>query len=143
MIVGCFFNTPGETVQLFPAVVIPTLLFSNFVVSLNQIPVWIRWLQWIDAYKYFLDASCITEYRGQKHNYECYQDNTGNTICKYMYDGPAYLKELDVGYMNTWGINKFINSYQDSIYFDWIMMFVLLIIFRFISWIILVKRLGW
>lgn len=106
---------------------VPFILFTNFMVSLDQIPVWIRWPQWIDPYKYVVDALAITEYRGQVHP---------------GYNGPEYLKELDAGYWDTYLVENYINSWLDSVYFDWIMLVILIFGFRFIVWLILVKRNG-
>ena len=37
---------------------------------------------------------------------------------------------------------NYIDSWMDNVYFDWIMLAVLIIAFRFILWIVLVKRSG-
>ena len=52
--------------QVMPAAFIPLLLFTNFIVSLDQIPVWLRWLQWLDIFKYVIEGFSITEFDGQE-----------------------------------------------------------------------------
>merc|ERR1719295_1913236 len=40
---GCIAKTPDIATQLTPVTIIPLFLFSNFFVSNNAIPEWIRW----------------------------------------------------------------------------------------------------
>ena len=128
--------------QLMPMAFIPFLLFTNFMVSLDQIPVWIRWIQWLDPFKYLVDALSITEFEGQLHDYQCIQHSSGSIDCFHQYDGDAYLKQIGAGYVNTYWLRNFINTHQQSVYVDWILLFMLLMGFRAITWLILVKRNG-
>ena len=130
--------------QLMPMAFIPFLLFTNFLVSLEQIPVWIRWLQWVDPFKFMVDCLAISEYDGKLENFECVvHQSTGEEVCDYLYNGPAYLAQIDAGYLDTYWLKDFITTYQESVYVDWVLLFVLLVGFRFITWFILVKRNGW
>jgi len=128
MIIGCFARNAGEAMQLMPMAFIPFLLFSNFLVSLDQIPAFLRWIQWLNPFKYMIDALTITELDGQMFP---------------GYNGNAFLDQIDAGYMHKPFLNDFVTSYQDSVYCDWILLVLLLMAFRVITWIILVRRSGW
>ncbi|ETO17369.1 ABC transporter family protein [Reticulomyxa filosa] len=52
LIVGVLAKNVSVAIQLFPVTFIPFMLFANYLVSLDQIPVWIRWLQWLDVFKF-------------------------------------------------------------------------------------------
>ena len=142
LIVGCFANSAAQAMQMMPAAFVPFILFTNFLVSLNQIPVWIRWLQWIDPFKFVVDCLAITEYHNQLHPSGCDPNVNPPHENACIYNGNAYLEELNVGYEDTWFVKDYINGWMDSAYFDWIMLGVLTIGFRFIVWLILVKRSG-
>merc|ERR1712087_678855 len=62
---GCITKRPDIATQLTPILVIPLFLFSNFFVSNNAIPKWIRWIQYIDAFYYGSEALCIWEFKNQ------------------------------------------------------------------------------
>ena len=61
---------------------------------------------------------------------------------QWLYNGNEYLEQINAGYWNTSFIKNYIHSWMDNAYFDWIMLAVLTIGFRFIVWIVLVKRSG-
>ena len=61
---GCVAKRPDIAQQLTPVTIIPLFLFSNFFVSNKTIPVWIRWIQYIDCFFYGTRALCIWEFRG-------------------------------------------------------------------------------
>ena len=132
----------AESMQLMPMAFIPCLLFTNFLVSLDQIPVWIRWIQWLDPFKFLVDALSITEFRDQKHDFECVIHENGQEVCEHLYNGNAYLRQIDAGYLDTYWLKDFVNTYQESVYVDWVILFILLMGFRLITWFILVRRSG-
>eukprot|EP01083_Nonionella_stella_P117746 351218_1 len=144
MIIGCFAKNVGEAMQMMPMGFIPFLLFTNFLVSLEQIPAWIRWIQWLNPFKYIVDAVCLTEFQDQLHDWGCqYHPASNQEICDYWYDGNAYLEQIDAGCLDTNWLKDWLFEYQDCVYFDWVMLFILLVLFRLITWIILVRRNGW
>merc|ERR1712228_187038 len=135
LIVGCFAKNAGEAMQFMPIAFVPFILFTNFMVSLDQIPVWIRWLQWLDPFKYVVDCLCITEFKGQ-----CYEFDEATQQC--LYDGNEYLEQIGAGYEDTWFVKRYIHGWMDSVYFDWLMLVFLIFGFRFITWFVLAKRNG-
>ncbi|ETO28637.1 ABC transporter family protein [Reticulomyxa filosa] len=141
LIVGVLAKNISVAVQIFPVTFIPFLLFANYLVSLDQIPVWIRWLQWVDVFKlrliscekkqkkkrdwYMINALTITEFRGQ--TYSVKTDPTTGHVLGYS-SGDAYLKSLDV--------------HKSDLGFDWYMMVVLFFAFRLIALLLLVRKNG-
>jgi len=121
LVVGTVAKNAGVAMQMFPVSFIPFLLFANFLVSLDQIPVWIRWLQWIDVFKYMINALSITEFRGQTYQVPA------NTVG--FPSGDAYLDSL--------GVNT------KDLAFDWYMMVVLFVGFRLIALIFLIRKNGY
>ena len=127
--------------NLLPMAFIPFMLFTNFLVSLDQIPVWIRWIEWLDPFKYLVDALSITEFKDQLHHYECV-DHQGQQDCYYLYDGNGYLEQIDAGYSDTYLLRDFVDTYQKSVYIDWLLLFILLMGFSWITWFVLMRRNG-
>ena len=59
-------TTRAETaVNLVPAVYVPQILFSGFFISSDQVPVWLRWLQWICPLKYGISLATVVELGNQ------------------------------------------------------------------------------
>lgn len=52
--------------ELAPAVFVPQILFAGFFVKISQIPVWLRWAQYLCALKYCLNLVTIIEFGGNK-----------------------------------------------------------------------------
>jgi len=121
LILGVVAKNISVAVQMFPVTFVPFLLFANFVVSVNQIPVWIRWLQWIDVFKYMLNVLCITEFQGQTYYVPKGQQGFAT--------GDAYLSSLDVEVGD-----------RD---FDWYMIAVLFFGYRIFSLFLLIKNNGY
>ena len=82
---------------------------------------WIRWLQYLDVFKYVIEGFSITEFDGET-GFEV--GDTGG-----FKDGESYL--------------EFLGYDADDLYFNWYMTAVLFIGFRFLTWVILVMRNGW
>lgn len=136
LIFGCFANNVSEATTLLPIIFAPLTLFSNFLVSIDQIPVWIRWLQWIDPFMFAVDALSITEFAG--HLEGCKDDES--PLC--LYDGDEFLLQIAAGYDDTYWIKQWIHTWMDSVHFDWICMALCIIGYRLIVWLILVRRNG-
>jgi len=120
LIAGCFARNLAEAMQFMPITFLPLILFTGFLVSLNQIPQFIRWIQWIDVFKYMLNAVCITEFRGVPYE----KDSNGEGYS----NGSQYLQAIDMD--------------SHDLIFDWYMMAVLYCGIRLITYIILARRNG-
>lgn len=141
LIIGCFASNVSEAMQLVPMAYAPFALFTNFMVSLNQIPSWLRWLQWIDPFNYAIDALAITEYKGQYEGCEWIGDEHMRVMeCEY--DGEGYLIQIGAGYADTYWIGQWINTWMDSVHFNWICMVFCIVGYRAIAWLILVRKNG-
>jgi len=51
-----------DAMELFPLAFVPQLLFAGFFVQINQIPVWLRWAQWVCSLKYSVNLLLVTEF---------------------------------------------------------------------------------
>ncbi len=62
LVVGCVAANAQAAGELSPIVFVPQLLFAGFFVRSAQIPVWLRWSQWLCAIKYALNLISIVEF---------------------------------------------------------------------------------
>ena len=62
MIIGSVSSNVEVAFQLTPLLTIPQLLFSGFFISINKIPEFIRWLQYVCALKYGINLLMISEF---------------------------------------------------------------------------------
>lgn len=49
-----------------PVIFVPQLLFSGYFVSIDQIPIWLRWIQNICSLKYGINLFAIAEFGGER-----------------------------------------------------------------------------
>eukprot|EP01065_Artemidia_motanka_P011495 TRINITY_DN161_c0_g2_i1.p1 TRINITY_DN161_c0_g2~~TRINITY_DN161_c0_g2_i1.p1 ORF type:complete len:639 (+),score=227.31 TRINITY_DN161_c0_g2_i1:71-1918(+) len=59
---GAATTTAEVAVNLLPLALVPQILLSGFFVASEDIPVWIRWTQWICPMKYTVNLALITEF---------------------------------------------------------------------------------
>ena len=59
---GCLFPNAEVAVALLPLVFVPLLLFGGFFLSLNSVPVWLSWIQYISIFKWSLQALIVNEF---------------------------------------------------------------------------------
>ncbi len=62
LLVGSTAANPEVAQQLSPAIFVPQLLFAGFFVRTEQIPVYLRWIQWICSLKYAMNLWLINEF---------------------------------------------------------------------------------
>lgn len=62
MIIGSVSSNVEVAFQLVPLLTVPQLLFSGFFISINKIPEFIRWLQYVCALKYGINLLMISEF---------------------------------------------------------------------------------
>jgi len=113
---GCIAKRPEIAQQLTPVTIIPLFLFSNFFVSNSTIPVWIRWVQYIDAFYYGTEAICIWEFQGVQSKNE-------------VDSGDQFLKQFDM--------------HPDNLWRDIYALLALFVGFRLIAIISLLRKNGW
>mmetsp|Transcript_3283 Transcript_3283/g.4079 ORF Transcript_3283/g.4079 Transcript_3283/m.4079 type:complete len:136 (-) Transcript_3283:50-457(-) len=61
-LIGCMVTNVKDAMELFPLAFVPQLLFAGFFVQINQIPVWLRWAQWVCSLKYSVNLLLVTEF---------------------------------------------------------------------------------
>ena len=123
MLLGCFADNNQQAIQLQPLGFQPLLMFSNFMVSLDNIPSFIRWFQWLDFLRYVVEAMAIGEFRGN-HGYKV-DKATGEGF----EDGTAYL--ISLGFQ------------RKKLVFDLFMTLVLFCAVRLITLLFLIAHNGW
>lgn len=62
VVLGCSVPDVKAVAELAPAVFVPQILFAGFFVRISQIPVYIRWAQYLCALKYCLNLIMIIEF---------------------------------------------------------------------------------
>mmetsp|Transcript_73826 Transcript_73826/g.196522 ORF Transcript_73826/g.196522 Transcript_73826/m.196522 type:complete len:233 (+) Transcript_73826:1510-2208(+) len=60
---GCLASSAQEAMQAAPAVFVPQMLFAGLFVRLEQIPVWIRWAQYLCSLKYGISLFEVVEFQ--------------------------------------------------------------------------------
>eukprot|EP00954_Amorphochlora_amoebiformis_P029165 1392764-Amorphochlora_amoeboformis.AAC.1 len=53
-----------DAMELMPLAFVPQLLFAGFFVRIEQIPIWLRWVQWLCSLKYAVNLVLIVEFEG-------------------------------------------------------------------------------
>lgn len=71
LVLGSVAASTEVAMQVTPLVFVPQLLFAGFFIKISQIPVWLRWAQWLCSLKFTLNLVMATEFgecslKGQK-----------------------------------------------------------------------------
>ena len=114
LVLGTLTTRAETAVNLAPVIYVPQILFTGFLISMDQIPTWLRWLQWACPLKYGVALLTIAEF-SSKH----VQD-----------DRESLIDEL----VNRAHINR------DMWWFLAIMCAVMFVFFRALSIILLARR---
>jgi len=62
LLVGCLATNPEVAQQVAPAIFVPQLLFAGFFIATEQIPVWLRWAQYLCSLKYGINLLILNEF---------------------------------------------------------------------------------
>ena len=91
-------------------------VFPGFIVTSSQIPVWLRWLQWIDLFKFGFTAASIKEFHNNE--YFCTKKDlarhSGN--CPIT-NGSQKLDQLGIDPDEFWLNGKFISTHTTEVFF--------------------------
>mmetsp|Transcript_73830 Transcript_73830/g.196541 ORF Transcript_73830/g.196541 Transcript_73830/m.196541 type:complete len:362 (+) Transcript_73830:1138-2223(+) len=60
---GCLAASAQEAVQAAPVIFVPQILFAGLFVKLTQIPVWIRWAQYLCSLKFGMNLLVAAEFQ--------------------------------------------------------------------------------
>ncbi|KAF4659897.1 hypothetical protein FOZ61_004419 [Perkinsus olseni] len=61
-LVGAAVNSGAQAIQMMPVLFVPQMVFSGLFTSLSNIPVWLRWIQWLCALKYGVNLAYFNEF---------------------------------------------------------------------------------
>lgn len=59
---GCMVSDVKQVTELAPLLYVPQLLFAGFFIKISQIPVFLRWAQYLCALKYAMNLILLTEF---------------------------------------------------------------------------------
>jgi ABC-type multidrug transport system permease subunit len=62
LLVGCIATNPEVAQQVSPAIFVPQLLFAGFFITTDQIPVFLRWAQYLCSLKYGINLHLLNEF---------------------------------------------------------------------------------
>jgi len=104
--VGALAPTPEIGLIIAPVANMIFLLFSGFLINLNNIPVWYRWLNYISFFRYSLEILLSNEFSGNV--YQCVNNSLFNfSNCQfnngtYQYLGDTELSILGMSSSRIW-----------------------------------------
>merc|ERR1712151_1016795 len=62
LLVGSLAANPEVAQQAAPAVFVPQIMLAGFFIKSEQIPVYMRWFQWLCALKYGMNLHILNEF---------------------------------------------------------------------------------
>lgn len=65
LIIGCMVRDVKQATELTPLIFVPQQLFSGFFIRTSQIPVFMRWGQWLCGLKFGMNLILLTEFSGE------------------------------------------------------------------------------
>jgi len=68
LLVGSAITDVQQAAEFLPAIFVPQLLFAGFFIATQNIPVWLRWAEWITTLKYTLNLLLLIEFTGHSCN---------------------------------------------------------------------------
>ena len=86
--VGCAVPDPMAALAAAPIILIPLMMFAGFFKSLDDIPSWFAWIQYISPFKYGYEMLVVNEFTDLPiecsiGNYTCGIDN-GNQVLRVL-----------------------------------------------------------
>lgn len=70
-VMGAFVETAKTAQELSPLIFVPQLLFSGFFIKIEQIPVALRWIQYVCTLKYGLNLVMLAEFDPNLPAFQC------------------------------------------------------------------------
>lgn len=62
LIIGCMVPDVKSVAELSPVVFVPQILFAGFFIRMSQVPVFMRWAQYLCGMKYGMNLALLTEF---------------------------------------------------------------------------------
>ena len=60
--VGCMAKNVKSAIEVVPIIFVPQMLFAGFFVQISEIPIFLRWAQWLCTLKYAINLLLLTEF---------------------------------------------------------------------------------
>lgn len=79
---GCIVGDVKTVTELAPMLFVPQLLFVGFFIRTSQIPVFLRWAQYLCSLKYAMNLIIMTEFRATSES--CSKDPIAYNNCKQL-----------------------------------------------------------
>jgi len=83
LFIGCNVAQAQRAQEFAPLIFVPQIIFSGIFITIDLIPPWLRWMQYLCALKYAINLGCIVEFA---HSPE----------------GPLFLEEMDIHPDSSW-----------------------------------------
>lgn len=129
-LLGTVASSAKVAIQLVPVSIMPFGLFAGFLVSIDQIPVWIRWFRYLDAFTYLFFSYLIGEMRDVDYFCSDSELKSYRGICPIT-DGSKYLDTQDIDHSDS------------DLAFDLWMVVAVMCFYRFVTYALLVRKNGW
>ena len=68
VLLGCAVSDLKTVTELSPLLLVPQMLFAGFFIKTSQIPIFLRWAQYLCSLKYALNLILIIEFNPKNHN---------------------------------------------------------------------------
>jgi ABC-type multidrug transport system ATPase subunit len=65
-LLGCLVTDPKQANEMAPLIMVPQILFAGFFIRTSQIPVWMRWSQYLCSLKYGINIFLINEFASHR-----------------------------------------------------------------------------
>lgn len=62
--VGCMVDKVTKAIEFTPLIFIPQILFAGFFVRISQIPIYLRWAEYLCGVKYAINLMLLVEFSG-------------------------------------------------------------------------------
>ena len=62
VLLGCLVPDPKQAQEMMPLLLVPQILFAGFFIRTSQIPIWLRWAQYLCGLKYGINIMIINEF---------------------------------------------------------------------------------
>lgn len=118
VMLGCLVSDVKSVTELAPLLFVPQMLFVGFFIKTSQIPIFLRWAQYLCSLKYAMNLIILTEFNSSNHS--CSRSPEAAENCNNLIE------------------SNNISRYQFYIYI--ILLFVLFAAFRLVGAIILTQK---
>jgi hypothetical protein len=65
LLLGCAVKDVTLALELTPLVFVPQIMFSGFFIKMEDIPVWLRWAQYLCSLKFAVNLGLLAEFGGE------------------------------------------------------------------------------